>query len=90
MRSFAKTLVIATLPPFLAGGVAGAFAATGAPTTQPATPSATQPATQPGVDTIADSNAPLIIPDGTSREHPGPSQNPVWQGQMMEISGIRR
>jgi len=96
LKPFVKAIVVGTVPALLGGGVADAVAASGAPATPPATPPATQPATQPatrpGSDKIADSDAPLVIPDGTSREHPGPSETPAWQGgiQLMGVNGMRR
>jgi hypothetical protein len=90
MNVFVKTLVVGTMPAVLAAGVAAALAAPGSPATQPTTQPTTRPATQPAPEKIADSDAPLVIPDGTSREHPGPNLSPAWQGEMMNISGIRR
>ena len=86
MKTFVKAIVVGTMPDLLAGGIAAALSA---PATGPATHPATQPATQPGAEDVAGSNAPLVIPDGTSREHPGPSASPGWQGQMMVVEGIR-
>ena len=90
MKTFIKSLVIGTMPAVLAGNAIAAVAASGASTAPAATQPATQPTTQPAPENLANSDTPLIIPDGTSREHPGPSQNPVWQGQTMIITGIRQ
>ena len=89
MKSFVKALVFGTMPAFLVGG-----AALPAPAAPPATQPAIQPTTQPAPANIADSNDPIVIPDGTSREHPGPASTPpIWgsdQGSSVFIYGIRQ
>jgi hypothetical protein len=90
LNTFVKTLVVGTMPAVLAAGVAAALAASGEPSTQPTTQPTTQPATRPESEKIADSNAPLIIPDGTSRENPGPGATTLWQsGIPHAVAGIR-
>ena len=84
MNTFAKTLAIGTLPAFLTGSLA---AAPGAP---PSTQPATQPSTQPAPANIADASEPLVIPDGTSRERPGPGSTSWQSGIPEEIVGIRQ
>ena len=83
-----KLLMAATAPAFVVGSAVLAESTPPAPATQAATRPATQPSTQPG--TVADANAPLVIPDGTSRENPGPASSPpIWRGEGGIVKGLR-
>lgn len=79
MNPILKTILITSSPALAASAFAGNIPTT-QPSTAPARPSAA----------IAQSNAPLVIPDGTSPEHPGPVfRNPGAFGEgQTEGSGM--
>jgi len=84
MKHFVKILIATTAPAFVVTSVLAESAPP--PSTQPAT----QPSTQPALGKVANANAPLVIPDGTSRENPGSNPPPRWKGTGGEVAGARR
>lgn len=86
MNTFKKALVTAAVPALVATQALAADA--------PAPTPATAPASQPAAPIIAQSNVPLVIPDGTSIENPGPSDvNTLmrgrYSGNTLIITGVR-
>lgn len=70
MHTVTKIFVASSTPLLLAGNLTAADSP------------ATQPATRPAI-IIAQSNIPLVIPDGTSPQHPGPDFVDINQQRMM-------
>lgn len=80
MNPILKTILITTSPALLAA----------APATQPST----QPATQPAPTQTAQTQSPdpLVIPDGTSIQNPGPQfrvRQGQWGSDIQVTDGIR-
>ena len=88
MKSLVKTIVAGTVPAVLVGSAFANPSAT-QPATQPVKQPATQASTQPASNVIRNDDTPLVIPDGTSREHPGPSTPSPWRGGFEVTDGIR-
>jgi hypothetical protein len=95
LKTLTKVLVAGTAPALLAGALGAAPVSDNAPaSTQPATQSSTRPQTTQ----LAQSNAPLVIPDGTSPQNPGPqmapnqmllNRQPAMEQEPMVVFGLR-